>query len=157
LNILASHLSTSDIELGVEVDDKRALFDAIGRHVERRHGFPHERVTAALYRREQAGSTGVGQGVAIPHARIEGMERILACYFRLSAPIAFEAPDGKPVSHVLTLLVPKPATDQHLQILAATTRLFSDSAFRALLDRALSSEEVLELLTKWDDISSGNG
>ena len=157
MNTLASHLSTSDIELGVEVDDKRALFDAVGRHVERRHGFPHERVIAALYRREQAGSTGVGQGVAIPHARIDGTERILACYFRLSAPIAFEASDGKPVSHVLTLFVPKPATDEHLQILAETTRLFSDSAFRTLLDAASSSEEVLELLTKWDDISSGNG
>src|SRR6476620_9872762 len=115
MNTLVGHLSISDIELGIKVDDKRALFEAIGRHVERTHGFAHERVVAALYRREQAGSTGVGQGVAIPHARIDGMEGILACYFRLSPPIAFEAPDGKLVSHVLILLVPKPATDQHLQ------------------------------------------
>ncbi len=157
MNTLASHLSTSDIELGAKVDDKRALFEAIGRHVERTHGFPHERVVAALYRREEAGSTGVGQGVAIPHARIDGMERILASYFRLASPIAFEAPDGKPVSHVLILLVPKPATDQHLQILAETSRLFSDPTFRTLLDAATSSKEVLELISKWDNVSDGNG
>ena len=81
----------------------------------------------------------------------------MASYFRLSSPIAFEAPDGKPVSHVLILLVPKPATDQHLQILAETTRLFSDSTFRTLLDAATSSKEVLELITKWDNVSDGNG
>jgi PTS system nitrogen regulatory IIA component len=156
LNNLVSHLSVTDIQLGVDVAGKRALFDAIGRHIEQTHGLAHERVVAALLRREQAGSTGVGR-VAIPHARIDNIERILACYFRLRSPIEFGAPDKKPVSHALILFVPTPATDEHLQILAETTHLFSDAAFRRQLNAGRSSRDVLQLFTRWHRVSDANG
>ena len=75
------------------------------------------------------GSTGLGEGIAIPHARVENLSRIQLAYLRLKTPIPYGAPDGKPVSDVLVLLVPKQATEEHLWILAETAQMFADHRF----------------------------
>jgi PTS system nitrogen regulatory IIA component len=149
LNAIARYLSVDDICLDLDVANKRGLFDAIGRQMEREHALPHDAVVQCLSRREQAGSTALGQGVAIPHARISGLERIRACYARLESPIPFDAPDGKPVSDVLVLLVPSPATDEHLTILAEAARMFSDRRFRKQVRASVDPQQVVQLFATW--------
>ena len=95
-----------------------------------------------LIARERLGSTGLGHGVAIPHARIKGLKTPLAAVLRLRVPIAFDAPDQEPVGLFVFLLVPEAATQQHLEILAEIAAMLSD---RALRDRLASAPDAAAL------------
>ena len=149
---IAQLLSPEDIRLDVEVPTKGRLLEEIGRHMERQHGLHQDWVVQSLARREQVGSTGVGEGVAIPHARVRELNRILAAYLRLRMPIPFGAPDGQPVTHIIVLLVPKEAADEHLQVLAAVTRLFSDRRFRERLEACGDTQQVLASFAAHPDV-----
>ncbi|HEY7759875.1 MAG TPA: PTS sugar transporter subunit IIA [Burkholderiales bacterium] len=151
LNAIARYLSPNDVCLDVEVANKTRLFDFVGRHMEREHGLPQDWVVVSLSRREQAGSTGLGQGIAIPHARVNGLDRILVLYARLKSSVDFDAPDGRPVSDVLVLLVPNPAADEHLRILAEATQMFSDRRFRKRLHASSNRQEVVQLFACWPE------
>lgn len=149
MSTIADRLWPEDILLNVEVANKSELFAAIGWHMEREHAMPRERVVASLSQREKIGSTGLGEGVAIPHARVKELERIQVAYLRLKSPIPFDAPDGRPVSDVLVLLVPKEATEEHLRILADTSQMFADRRFRDRLHLCNHRLEVKRLLEEW--------
>jgi len=151
LNAIASHISPEDVLLDVDVADKAALFELIGRHLQDEAGVPQHVIVHCLARREQAMSTAVGEGLAIPHARIEGLARIHVLYARLRVPIPFRAPDAKPVSDILALLVPSPGTDEHLRLLADATQMFSDPQFRAQLRTSIDPREVFRLLCAWSE------
>lgn len=96
----------------------------------------------ALWEREQLGSTALGQGGALPHARIPGLRQPHAAYLRLAPGLPFDAPDDKPVSDVFVLLVPERATEWHLQLLAGVAERFADPLFREHLHRQRSAEGV---------------
>lgn len=151
MNPIAHYLQPEDICLDVETTSKADLLDAIGRHMERAHSLPHQSVTHALSRREKLGSTGLGLGVAIPHARVTTLNRVLAAYLRLKTPILFDAPDGAPVTHILVLLVPKEASDEHLIILAAASEMFANSRFRDHLLESGEVSAVKRLFDGWPD------
>ena len=150
MSTIAQYLWPEDILLDIEVSCKDQLFDEIGRHMEREHALPREWVAAGLSRREQVGSTGLGEGIAIPHARVEDLSRIQVAYLRLKKPIPYDAPDGRPVSDVLVLLVPKLATEEHLLILADATQIFADREFREQLH---SCRHVLEVKSLFESHS----
>ena len=145
MNAIARHLWPEDILLDIEVAGKDQLLDEIGWHMEREHALSREWVVAGLARREQLGSTALGEGVAIPHARVDDLKRIQLAYLRLRSPIPYDAPDGRPVSDILVLLVPKRATEEHLRILADTTQLFADRQFREHLHACRHALEVKAL------------
>jgi PTS system nitrogen regulatory IIA component len=149
LNAIASYLRPEDILLDADVSGKHELLDAIGRHMEQAYSLPRASVSQSLARREQLGSTGLGQGVAIPHARVKDLNRILAAYLRLNSPIPFDAPDGEPVSDILVLLVPKQATEEHLRLLADASQMFADNRFRARLRQCGDPVEVKRLFDAW--------
>jgi PTS system nitrogen regulatory IIA component len=149
VNTIASLLRVEDIVLDLGVAGKSALLDAVGRHMELSRGLPREGVTRDLSRREQVGSTGLGQGFAVPHARFGELDRILVAYLRLKAPIPFDAPDGKPVSDILVVLVPKQAAEEHLSILAEAARMFADRGFRERLRRCADPSEVKRAFDAW--------
>jgi len=149
MNTLAELLRSEDIYLELDVSSKPQLFEEIGRHMERAHAMPQSWVAESLSRREQAGSTGLGEGVAIPHARVKDLDRIQVAFAKLKSPIPFDAPDGKPVSDVLFLLVPKQATEAHLEILSEATRLFSNHSFRESLHACRQTQEVKRLFESW--------
>lgn len=149
MNTIADLLRAEDVLLDLDVSSKSQLFEKLGAHLERQHGMPQEWVVLSLSRREQVGSTGLGEGVAIPHARIKDLFRIQLAYVRLRSPIPFDAPDGKPVSDILVLLVPKEATEAHLRILAEATQMFSSPAFRERLHASQQAWEVRQLFSTW--------
>lgn len=146
---IAQLLLPEDVRLDLEVTGKASLLEEIGRHMARRHGLNPQWVMQGLARREQVGSTGVGEGVAIPHARVRGLDHIVAAYLRLAAPIPFGAADGRPVGHVIALLVPKEAAAEHLEVLAAVSRLFADGRFRARLEACGDAGQVTALVAGW--------
>ncbi len=125
------------------------LFQAIGLHTERIGGLPTDAVASALMRRELTGSTALGLGVAIPHARVNILKRIRALHVRLVPGLDFDAPDHEPVSDAVVLLVPSPATGAHLEILAHAAALFSDSGFRAALQARHNPVEIRALFDDW--------
>jgi PTS system nitrogen regulatory IIA component len=100
-----------------------------------------------LIDREAAGSTGVGEGVAIPHARVDGLDRVRAVVVRLDAPVAFDALDDKPVDLLVALFAPRDADAQHLRALARVARMMRQPAMRTALRQARSADAIHVLLT----------
>ena len=103
---------------------------------------------AALLAREQLGSTGLGNGFALPHARIEGLERFLGLFVRTAKPIAFDAIDGKPVQLVFVLLIPVDETVSHVAALAAISRRLRNTDIVTKLLRAETPSAAFGCLTK---------
>ncbi|EGD60190.1 PTS IIA-like nitrogen-regulatory protein PtsN [Novosphingobium nitrogenifigens DSM 19370] len=103
-------------------------------------------VLERILEREALGSTGFGRGVAIPHARIEGLTRPVAAFFRLEEPVEYAAADGMPVDCVFGLLSPDQAGVIHLQALAAISRLMRDDRMHARLTAAPDVDALYGLL-----------
>jgi nitrogen PTS system EIIA component len=106
-------------------------------------------IDAALLAREQLGSTGLGGGFALPHARIDGLTDYLGMFLRLAKPIAFQAIDGNPVDVVFVLLAPEKKEASHVGALAAISRRFRDAAVAERLRQAKSPVEAYNFLTKY--------
>jgi len=100
----------------------------------------------ALNSRERLGSTGLGHGVALPHARVADSRSAVAACLTLAEPIDFDAPDGDRVDILFVLLVPEQCNEHHLEILSELARLFSDPGVRERLRKATDASEVMELL-----------
>jgi len=149
MNSLARILPVENIVVGLSVTSKKRVFEQAGLIFENQHGIALSTVVENLFVREQLGSTGLGEGVAIPHGRIKGLKQPLAAFVRLAQPIPFEAPDGEPVSLLIFLLVPEQATQQHLETLSEIAQLLSDPATRAQLHTEQNTEVLHHLLTEW--------
>jgi PTS system nitrogen regulatory IIA component len=104
-------------------------------------------VEIALHARERLGSTGLGAGFALPHARIEGLDAYAGLLLRLARPIDFDAIDGKPVDLAFVLLIPFDPSVAHVAALAAISRKFRDAGLVARLRKAATPAAVYELLT----------
>lgn len=107
---------------------------------------PARAVFESLCARERLGSTGLGQGVAIPHGRVEDAEGVRAAFVRLQKPVGFDAADQEPVDLVFALAVPANYTDEHLKLLAQIAELFSDEALCRKLRDAATHTELHRLL-----------
>ncbi len=105
-------------------------------------------VLTGLVDREAAGSTGVGEGVAIPHARLDGLDRVRAVVVRLDTPVAFDALDDKPVDLLVALFAPREANAQHLRSLARVARMMRQPELRVALRQARSADALHVLLTQ---------
>lgn len=144
-NYLATLLSDDDIVLDVPITNKRKLFEHVGALIELRRGISAASVSDSLQARERLGSTGLGEGVAIPHGRIKGLREAIGVFVRPKEAVSFDAPDGKPVDQIFALLVPENATEQHLLILSELAQRFSDKRFRDAIRHAKDPTEVRRL------------
>ncbi|OHX21706.1 PTS sugar transporter subunit IIA [Chromobacterium sphagni] len=146
----------SDILLDVDIDCKNQLFDHAARQLGQRHALNSQTLQTALQLREQTGSTALGHGLALPHARIPGLTEAHALFLRLKRGMAFDAPDGAPVHSLLLLLLPQEAHPQHLQLLATIARMFSERPFREALARCDHAQQVHQLFQLWADPQATN-
>ncbi|MDS4013493.1 MAG: PTS IIA-like nitrogen regulatory protein PtsN [Candidatus Accumulibacter sp.] len=135
-------LPLENILLDLDASSKKRVFEHVGLLFENYLGIARASVFDSLFAREKLGSTGLGQGVAIPHGRIRGLKEATAAFIRLANPVPFDSPDGKPVSLLFVLLVPEVATEQHLQILSELAQHFSDRSCREALSKAVDGETV---------------
>ena len=115
MNALTKILPAAQVLLDVDSSSKKRVFEQVGMLFEKHLGLGHTLVFDSLFAREKLGSTGLGQGVAIPHGRIKGLKQAAGAFLRLKTPVPFDAPDGRPVNLMFVLLVPEQATEQHLQ------------------------------------------
>ncbi len=155
MNLIAKLLPLSNIQVGLEASSKKRVFEQAGLLFENNQGIGRSTVFDSLFAREKLGSTGLGQGVAIPHGRIKGLKETVGAFLRLAAPVQFDAPDGKPVNFLFVLLVPEQATEQHLQILSELAQMFSDRAFREQLAAAADAAAIHALFTGWEAHAAG--
>jgi PTS system nitrogen regulatory IIA component len=98
----------------------------------------------SLIARERLGSTGLGQGIAIPHCRLPNCQQIIGSLITLQQGVDFDAIDGQPVDVLFVLLVPEEAHDEHLAVLAALAQRFSDPAYGQALREASSNQSLFE-------------
>ncbi len=155
MNLIAPLLPVSNVMLDVDVSSKKRVFEQVGLRFENSHQLARSQVFDSLFAREKLGSTGLGQGVAIPHGRIKGLKEALGALVRMKQPVPFDAPDGQAVGLIFVLLVPDRATDVHLQILSELAQMFSDKAFRDRMRGAPSAQELHLLITQWQPHASG--
>ena len=138
------------IALDVNAPNKREALAAIATLCAESHDLPAAPLLRALWRREQAGSTALGQGVAIPHARIDGIEHPLTLFVRTRTPVAFDAADGQPVSHVYGILVPMHSDHEaHLELLARIAEMFSEPELRVRLITASTPAVAHSIFADW--------
>lgn len=125
---------------------KKRLFETIAKIVSNDQlSLPYDEVLDQLNAREKLGSTGLGQGIAIPHCRVDACSEPLGTLLTLQEPIAYDAPDDVPVDLLFVLLVPSEAHQQHLDILADIARMFSQADFCTRLRAAQDSLALYDL------------
>ena len=154
MNPVGKVLGLDDVELDVDVPDSAGLLRRIAALLARRVGISDAAILESLEARERLGSTGLGHGVAIPHARMPQCYAVACVFVRTKIAIPFDAPDRKPVSLFLGLVVPKQATEYHLQLLATAATMFNDRAFRDGLRAASTTLAARELVATWPDSPS---
>ncbi|HKR86610.1 MAG TPA: PTS IIA-like nitrogen regulatory protein PtsN [Phenylobacterium sp.] len=141
-------LDRNAIALRVSAANKRQVLALIAEIAARNLGLDAADVLDALAEREQAGSTGVGHGVAAPHARLEGVERMRGVFVRLEQPVDFEAVDEQPVDLIFALFAPIDAGSEHLRALARVSRLLRQAELRQQLRQARTADAVHALLVQ---------
>jgi len=110
-----------------------------------------EAMLHVLLERERLGSTGIGDGIAIPHGKLPGLEEMVVSFGRSREGIAFEAMDGKPVHLFFLLMAPENSAGQHLKALAKISRMLKDANFRKSLLEAKMHEDLFRIIAEKDD------
>jgi len=142
-------LDRNAIALRVSAANKRQALAVIAEIAARNFGLDAGDVLDALTEREQAGSTGVGHGVAAPHARLDGLNRLRGVFVRLDHAVEFEAVDEQPVDLIFALFAPKDATGvEHLRALARVSRSLRQAGLRQQLRQARTADAIYALLVQ---------
>ncbi|WP_309092566.1 PTS IIA-like nitrogen regulatory protein PtsN [Phenylobacterium sp.] len=141
-------LDRTAISLRVSASSKRQVLAVVAEIAARKLGLDAGDILDALIEREAAGSTGVGHGVAAPHARLEGLERMRGVFVRLEQPVEFDAVDDKPVDLIFALFAPKDAGADHLRALARVSRLLRQAELREQLRQARTADAIYALLVQ---------
>ncbi|MGD8345775.1 MAG: PTS IIA-like nitrogen regulatory protein PtsN [Lysobacterales bacterium] len=147
--MLIHDLLTPDrVSFDVHAGSKKRLLELISVKLAENSDELNQRdVFDSLITRERLGSTGLGNGVAIPHGRISGISQVEAAFFRLSKPMPFEAADGKPVDLIFALAVPEDCGEDHLKLLAHIAELFGEPGLLEAVRSAETPAELLKLIT----------
>jgi PTS system nitrogen regulatory IIA component len=152
---VARILPLANVLPDLAASSKKRLFEQVGLLFENQHGIARGAVFESLFARERLGSTGLGQGVAIPHGRIKGLKDAMGAFVRLAQPVPFDAPDGIPVNLVFTLLVPEHATEKHLEILSELAQMFSDRPLREAMKLAADAPALHQIISAWQPDAAG--
>jgi PTS system nitrogen regulatory IIA component len=131
----------------LRVNGKKQALQEMSERAAQVSGLPPREIFDALLQRERLGSTGVGDGVAIPHGKLAKCEQIFGVFARLDRPIDFEAPDGLPVDLIFMLIAPETAGADHLKALAMSARLLRNGAIAAQLRATRDPTALYALLT----------
>jgi PTS system nitrogen regulatory IIA component len=139
---ISEFLSPNDVMVDVRASDKHQLLRALAQRAASALNLPADNVSTELLKREELGSTGMGSGVAIPHARFQAAAKPFGILAKLKQPIDFEAIDGQPVDLVFVLLLPATTENSQLGALASVARKLTGSVALAQLRRAKNATEL---------------
>jgi PTS system nitrogen regulatory IIA component len=149
MSLISKILPLENVLLDAESTSKKRVFERVGLLFENSQKLARSQVFDSLFAREKLGSTGLGQGVAIPHGRIKNLREAVAAFVKTSTPIPFDSPDGLPVNLIFVLLVPERATDLHLQLLGELAQMFSNNEFREQLFSSNDPAVIHQLFADW--------
>lgn len=141
-------LDRGAITLRASAANKRQALAANAEIAARNFGMDAGQILDALAEREAAGSTGVGHGVAVPHARLQGLSRMRGVFVRLETPVEFESIDDQPVDLIFALFAHPNAGSEHLRALARVSRLLRNSELREHLRHARTADAIHALLVQ---------
>lgn len=145
---LGELLDTGAITLRVHAASKRQALNIVAEIAARHLPATAAEITSKLLARETLGSTGVGHGVAVPHARLKGVDRMHGVFVQLDAPIEFGAVDEQPVDLIFALLAPADHPAEHLRALAKVSRALRQADLREQLRQARSADAVRALMVR---------
>ena len=143
---ISALLSPQRIFLDTEISSKKKLLELIANIVADQTQLAESLIYNNLLNRERLGSTGLGHGFAVPHARLENLDKTIGCLFRLKEPVNFEAPDNQPVDLVFTIIIPQEATEEHLIILSSLASIFSRTDVCEAIRGATSRDEIAQII-----------
>ena len=152
--LLGDLISPEAVIPSLKAKNKKQLLQDLASHAARLTGLQERYIFDTLLQRERLGSTGLGQGIAIPHCKLQGLKRIVGLFARLAEPIDFDAADGVPVDLVFVLLAPEGAGADHLKALARVSRLLRNQSVCEKLRAASQSAALYALLTEPSSASS---
>ncbi len=140
-------LSREGIIPALKATSKKHLLEVISERAGELSGLPPRHVFDALLQRERLGSTGIGNGIAIPHGKFEGLDRLVGVFARLDRPIDFEALDGHPVDLVFVLLAPEGAGADHLKGLSRVARVLRNPSIVSKVRTLREPDVIYDILT----------
>jgi len=143
---IADIISKDSVLDDVQASSKRELIQTLSERIAVLSGLDERVIFDAVWERENLGSTGYGDGVAFPHARIEGLDKVCAMFARLDEPVDFDSLDGKPVDLVFILISPENSGADHLTALAALSRILKTEGTCEKLRKARSVDEIYKIL-----------
>lgn len=155
---IADLISKDRVKAVSELKSKKRALEELSELLSQ--GTPYLTATDAfnsLISREKLGSTGLGQGVAIPHGRVRGLDESIGAFLRLGEAIDFEATDGGGVDLIFGLLVPEDTTEEHLQVLAHLAEMFTDDSFCRRLRETDNDETLHDLVAGYVPASAAQG
>jgi PTS system nitrogen regulatory IIA component len=141
-------VDAQSVVANLKAQNKKQLLQDLSQALAKRMAIDHRIIFETLLTREKLGSTGIGQGIAIPHGKIATLNRVYGFFAKLAQPIDFESVDGQPVDIVFALLAPDHAGADHLKALARISRLLRDPATVAKLRGTDSAEGLYAILTE---------
>ena len=145
---IADLITPDAVVAHLKVSNKKAALQGLAAKAATLIDIPEKRIFETLSEREKLGSTGMGQGVAIPHGRFAGLDRMFGLFARLDTPIEFEAMDDQPVDLMFMLMAPEGAGADHLKALARVSRLLRNQAICEKLRAAQQPAALYALLTE---------
>ncbi|WP_286237291.1 PTS IIA-like nitrogen regulatory protein PtsN [Neptuniibacter halophilus] len=142
-------LTPSSTLCGLEGGSKKRILEVIAEQIAEQHPeLDSSSIFNGLHGREKLGSTGIGDGVAIPHCRLADCQDAIGFLIKLDAAVDFDAIDSKPVDLLFALVVPEDATSEHLQTLASIAELFSQEEVRAALREVQNDKDLFETVNR---------
>jgi PTS system nitrogen regulatory IIA component len=141
-------LAQDGVVLRSGASSKRQALHVVAEAAAQALGAPEERILEALLEREALGSTGLGSGVAVPHARLEGIDRVMAVFVRLDTPVAYGSVDDRPVDLLFALFAPPRDGAEHLRALAAASRALRSAEMREQLRQARTVDAIRALFVR---------
>ncbi len=142
-----SILDRKAVKVVGKLSSKKRLFHDLGEAAAINYSLDSQTVTMALLDREHLGPTGVGQGIALPHARIPGLERVCGVFLKLETPLNYNSLDGQPVDLIFALFAPEEAGVAHLQALALVSRILRNRELCETLRANSDPATLLEILS----------
>ena len=145
---LDSLIDKQSVLANLKAPNKKQLLQELSHAMAARVAIDHRVIFETLLKREKLGSTGIGQGIAIPHGKLPSISRVYGLFARLAAPLDFESVDGQPVDLVFVLLAPEHAGADHLKALAKISRVLRDPGMVAKLRGTEDAEGLYAILTE---------
>ena len=140
-------LTPENVLVSVRATSKKQALQELAKHAAQATGLPERQVFDVLLERERLGTTGVGRGIAIPHGKLEELDKLCGVFATLDQPVDFDSVDDQPVDLLFLLLAPESAGAEHLKALARISRLMRDAALCERIRDASGPAELYKMLT----------